>query len=148
MELELLRTYFPNGTNGEIIHNGEHLSYSIELPWLANKHNISCIPEGKYRMVKNYTKRHGLHLLLLDVPGRDAILIHPANDAKRQLLGCIAPVSILTGEGKGLESRIACDKVYKIAFDAIERKETVFITIKVEKVEKVERVEEFRGLEV
>ena len=81
-------------------------------------------------MVKNYTKRHGLHLLLVDVPGRDAILVHPANDAKRQLWGCIAPVSILTGEGKGLESRIACDKVYKLAFDAIDRKEKVFITIK------------------
>ena len=140
MDLELHRAYFPNGTNGEIYNDGKLLCYSIELPWLHNQHNISCIPEGKYRMVKNYTKRHGLHLLLLEVPGRDAILIHPANDAKRQLLGCIAPVSILTGEGKGLESRIACDKVYQLAFDAIDRKEAVYLTIKVEKVEKVERV--------
>jgi hypothetical protein len=129
MDLELHRAYFPNGTNAEIYNDGKLLCYSIELPWLHNQHNISCIPERKYRMVKNYTKRHGLHLLLLEVPGRDAILIHPANDAKRQLWGCIAPVSILTGEGKGLESRKACDKVYKLAFDAIDRKEAVYLMI-------------------
>jgi hypothetical protein len=130
MELELFRTYFPNGTNGEIYNDGSRLCFSIELPWLNNKHNISCIPEGRYRLVKNFTERHKWHLLLLDVPHRDDILIHPANDAKRQLLGCIAPVSILTSEGKGLQSRIACDKVYQIAFNAIQRKEHVYLTIK------------------
>lgn len=36
------------------------------------------------------------------VAGRSFILIPPANDAQKELRGCIAPVSILTAEGKGL----------------------------------------------
>jgi hypothetical protein len=146
MELELYRTYFLNGTNGEIYHDGKRLCFSIELPWLNNKHQVSCIPEGRYPLEKRFTEKHGWHLLLLRVKNREGILIHPANDALKELHGCIAPVSFLTAEGKGLRSRIACEKVYKMAFDAMERKESVYlrITKKVEKVEGVEKVEKLR----
>jgi hypothetical protein len=64
------------------------------------------------------------------VPDRSWILIHPANDAKTQLKGCIAPVTQLTGPGKGSESRLANEKLKALVLEALERKEKVFITIK------------------
>lgn len=127
MELELFRTYDPEGTNGElklVVCN------TIELPWLQNERNVSCIPEGRYELRKRFIKKFGLHLLVVDVPDRSWILIHPANDAKTQLKGCIAPVTQLTGPGKGNESRLANEKLKAIVLDALERKEKVFITIK------------------
>ncbi len=127
MELELFRTYDPEGTNGElklVVCN------TIELPWLQNKRNVSCIPEGRYELRKRFIKKFGLHLLVVDVPDRSWILIHPANDAKTQLKGCIAPVTQLTGPGKGNESRLANEKLKALVLEALERKEKVFITIK------------------
>jgi hypothetical protein len=127
MELELFRTYDPEGTNGElklVVCN------TIELPWLQNERNVSCIPEGRYELRKRFIKKFGLHLLVVDVPDRSWILIHPANDAKTQLKGCIAPVTQLTGPGKGNESRLANEKLKALVLEALERKEKVFITIK------------------
>jgi hypothetical protein len=127
MELELFRTYDPEGTNGElklVVCN------TIELPWLQNEQNVSCIPEGRYELRKRFIKKFGLHLLVVDVPDRSWILIHPANDAKTQLKGCIAPVTKLTGPGKGRDSRLANEKLKAIVLEALERKEKVFITIK------------------
>jgi hypothetical protein len=127
MELELFRTYDPEGTNGElklVVCN------TIELPWLQNERNVSCIPEGRYELRKRFIKKFGLHLLVVDVPDRSWILIHPANDAKTQLKGCIAPVTQLTGPGKGSESRLANEKLKALVLEALERKEKVFITIK------------------
>jgi hypothetical protein len=44
-----------------------------------------------------------------------------------------------------LESRRACDKLYKLAFDAIDRKEKVYLTIK-KNIEKL-RTERLASLE-
>ena len=127
MELELFRTYDPEGTNGEL---KLLVCNTIELPWLQNQRNVSCIPEGRYELRKRFIKKFGLHLLVVDVPDRSWILIHPANDAKTQLKGCIAPVTQLTGPGKGSESRLANEKLKALVLEALERKEKVFITIK------------------
>jgi Family of unknown function (DUF5675) len=127
MELELLRTYDPDGTNGElklVVCN------TIELPWLQNKRSVSCIPEGRYELMKRTTAKRGQHLLVLNVKGRDGILIHPANDALKELRGCIAPVTTLTGPGKGSQSRLANEKLKALVLEALERNEKVFITIK------------------
>lgn len=130
MELELWRTYFPNGTNGELYYEGKRLCFTIERPWLGNKRQVSCIPEGRYRLVKRYTQPRGWHLMVQGVKGRTGILIHPANDALRELEGCLAPVSLLTAEGKGVRSRAALNAVHKVVFPALERKEVVFLSIK------------------
>lgn len=127
MELELLRRYDPEGTNGElklVVCN------TIELPWLQNKRNVSCILEGRYELRLRTTAKRGQHLLVVNVKGRDGILIHPANDAKKELLGCIAPVTTHTGPGKGSQSRLANEKLKALVLEALERKEKVFITIK------------------
>ncbi|MBS1565314.1 MAG: hypothetical protein JST39_13050, partial [Bacteroidetes bacterium] len=81
MELELRRTYLPGGTNGEIISSGVRVCYTIELPWLDNLPQVSCIPEGRYELKKRYSPKFKNHLQVANVPGRDYILIHPANDA-------------------------------------------------------------------
>jgi hypothetical protein len=130
MEFELIRQYSPDGTNGEVRCNGNLICFSIELPWLRNQRNVSCIPEKRYELRKQYHPRYGDHLLVLNVIGRDGILIHPASDAKRDLRGCIAPVSSLIAPGKGTQSRLANDKLKALVFDAMSKNERVFITIK------------------
>ncbi len=130
MELELIRSYYPDGTNGELRCVGKTICFTIELPWLQNQRNISCIPEGRYELKKRFVQKFGLHLLVVDVPDRSWILIHPANNAKTQLKGCIAPVTNLIAPGKGNQSRLANEKLKALVLKALERKEKVFITIK------------------
>jgi len=127
--IELLRTYHPQGTNGEIWMDGEQLCYSIELPWLDNLRNISCIPEGTYSLSKRHSKRFGWHILIKNVPARSGILFHPANDAKRELRGCIAPVSQLTGIGKGGNSRVAFEKLRQHVYTLLDQGQQVYLQI-------------------
>jgi hypothetical protein len=107
MEMTMYRTYYPNGTNALLFVNGIRICYTIERPWLYNKPLISCIPEGRYPVMERWSPRFGFHLLVTGVPSRSLILFHPANDAATQLKGCIAPVTVLTGPGKGDCSRKA-----------------------------------------
>ena len=110
MELILERSYHALGTNGDLYLNGKFICNTIELPWIGNDRGVSCIPEGKYQLVKMFTKKFGLHYMVCNVPGREEIFIHPANDAMRELKGCIAPVSKIIGEGLGSNSRKAFRK--------------------------------------
>jgi len=130
MKLELIRSYFPNGTNGILQNSKGFICYTIELPWLNNEVRKSCIPEGKYVLVKRYSQKFGRHILLKDVPKRTFILMHPANNAKKELLGCIAPVTSLGGAGIGWESRKAFNKVKDLVYQAIDKGETVTLEIK------------------
>lgn len=63
---------------------------TLELPWRENKNRISCIPVGKYKVKRRYSKAHKEHFHILNVPGRDLILIHLGN-YKKNTLGCILP---------------------------------------------------------
>ena len=130
MELELIRTYFPEGTNGEILFNGKRLCSSIELPWLDNRNLVSCIPEGRYELIIRFSHRFQWHLQLKDVRERGLVLIHPANDALKELKGCIAPVSILEGPGKGAKSKIAFQNLLGPVFPVLDTRNQVFLTIK------------------
>jgi hypothetical protein len=130
MELELVRTYFPNGTNGELYYNGKRICSTIELPWLRNEPQISCIPEGRYELVKRYSRKFKTHFLVKDVAQRSLILIHPANNAKKELKGCIAPVSVLIAEGKGINSVLALERIKLLALEKLRNGDKVFITIK------------------
>jgi len=130
MNLLLHRTYLKEGTNGVLFYKGAFLGFTIELPWLENKRSISCIPEGVYELKPRFSEKFKHHLLLTNVPGRSLILMHPANDAKKELRGCLAPVSSLTGIGKGLSSKLIFQKTLSICHQAFERKETITLTIK------------------
>jgi len=136
MELELLRVYFSEGTNGTLACNGITICATIELPWKNNSARISCIPEGRYSLIKRYSPTFRNHYLLENVPDRQYILIHPANNALHELKGCIAPVSIITGIGQGSLSVKALQAVHSHLSVAFDSDEKVFITIKKNHYEK------------
>ena len=121
MEISIHRWYFANGTNGDLVLNGKLICHTIVLPWKENEHAHSCIPEGSYRLTRRFTEHLGHHFLVENVPGRDLILIHPANDALKELKGCIAPVTELLGHGLGSESRKALDCLISLADAEAER---------------------------
>jgi len=131
MELELTRTYFAGGCNGSIYCGGFFICHTIELPWKDNERSTSCIPEGRYELKKRYSPKFKWHLLVKDVPGRSVILIHPANDALKELRGCIAPVCTVTAEGKGLLSKNALTRLLAVAYAGLQ-KEPIFLIIKSE----------------
>ena len=120
MEIILERIYLPKGTNGILSFEGNEICKTIELPWRENKRRISCIPEGKYKLRKRYSAKFKWHMEVMNVKNRDLILVHPANDALKELNGCIAPVSQITGEGRGNESRKAFEKLKNLVFPYLE----------------------------
>lgn len=129
MELQLHRTYYSNGTNGLLLLNNQLVCYTIELPWRDNQPRVSCIPEGCYPLVKRHSLKFGSHLLLENVPNRSLILIHPANNALRDLQGCIAPVTTLTGPGCGSQSRAVFQPLVQQVYAVLAQQHSVTITI-------------------
>jgi len=108
-------TFTDKSTIGKLFINGESFCDTLENPWLDNQRNISCIPEGQYkvrlRLARESATRDYLHLLVQDVPNRDYILFHRGNYPS-QTQGCI-----LVGNGRKQDivenSRLAMDLVMK-----------------------------------
>ena len=116
VNLLLIRdTFTKESTIGRLFINGESFCDTLENPWLDNQRNVSCIPEGQYkvrlRLPRESATRDYLHLLVQDVPNRDWILFHIGNTAK-DTSGCI-----LVGNGRKQNvvenSRLAMDLVIK-----------------------------------
>ena len=61
---------------------------TLELPWLGNQRNVSCIPDGSYTAIKYDSPKHGPVLLIQDVDGRSMIEMHSGNFTY-QIEGCI-----------------------------------------------------------
>ena len=130
MILVLTRTYFPDGTNGKLECEGKLICNTIELPWKMNETKVSCVPEGKYFIRKRYSRKFQWHLQVVDVKNRSLILFHPANNALKELNGCIAPVTKISGPGLGLQSRLAFSKLKDLVYRALDSTETVLLIIK------------------
>lgn len=130
MVLVLTRTYFPEGTNGNLEFEGKMICKTIESPWKENQKMISCIPEGKYLLQKRYSEKFKWHIEIMNVSNRSSILFHPANNAIKELNGCIAPVTKISGAGLGLLSRKAFAKLRTIVYKALDEKRRVLIIIK------------------
>ena len=93
INLLLIRdTFTKESTVGELFINGERICDTLENPYLDNQRNISCIPEGVYkvrlRLARESATRDYMHLLVKDVKDRDYILFHIGNTAK-DTSGCI-----------------------------------------------------------
>ncbi|MCI9844542.1 DUF5675 family protein [Flavobacterium pectinovorum] len=129
MVLILSRTYFPKGTNGKLECNGKLICNTIELPWKDNKLKVSCIPEGEYFIQKRYSKKFGWHLEVMQVSNRSLILFHPANYALRELQGCIAPVTKLSGSGIGHMSREAFIRLKNLVYPILNQNQNVLLII-------------------
>ena len=59
----------PTGCHGRITVDGNHVAYSVELPWLGNERDVSCIPEGEYQLAYLESPKFGKRLHVIDVYG-------------------------------------------------------------------------------
>jgi len=110
MKLELKRLYFKDTyTIGKLYVDGDYLCDTLEDKHRSDGIKVygeTCIPEGTYRVILNYSNRFKKIMpLLLNVFGFIGIRIHSGNTDK-DTLGCI-----LVGENKFkgalINSRIA-----------------------------------------
>ncbi|GAO45396.1 DUF5675 family protein [Flavihumibacter petaseus] len=129
MELLLEREYDSSGTSGILSCEERFVCFTIELPWRDNKRMISCIPEGRYPLALRYSERHRWHLQVQNVPGRSLILLHKANNAAKELKGCIAPVSELVRPGVGKRSNDAFCKLMQLVKGGLERREEAWLRL-------------------
>ena len=116
INLLLIRdTFSDNSTIGELFINGERICDTLENPFINNERNISCIPEGEYkvrlRLPRESATREYLHLLVQDVPNRDWILFHRGNTSK-DTSGCIL-VGLSTKQDVVYNSTLAMDLLIK-----------------------------------
>lgn len=72
MKFTLFRSYLKDRTVGKIARTN---IYTLEPPWRDNKVDISCIPEGLYKVIRD---KHGrFHYYRFEyVPGRAHIEMH------------------------------------------------------------------------
>jgi hypothetical protein len=111
-------------SRGKIIFN----CVTLELPFLANKKQISCIPMGTYRAIKTKSNSKGEVLLIKQVPDRSSILVHVGNYSK-DTLGCVLvgrniEYSEGTSEHYITQSRLTMSSLLSICLDDL------FIVIK------------------
>ena len=59
LTLVLTRIYLAGGTNGTLLLHGAPICHTIELPWLGNRTDVSCIPAGRYRLRRTWSPRFG-----------------------------------------------------------------------------------------
>jgi hypothetical protein len=116
INLLILRDTFTEvSTIGNLYLDGEWLCDTLENPYKDNQRNISCIPEGQYkvrlRLPRESATRDYIHLLVKDVKDRDYILFHIGNSAK-DTRGCVL-VGIGTEQDLVKNSRLAMELLMK-----------------------------------
>jgi hypothetical protein len=130
MEIVVRRVLGQQGTNGQLFIDGRFVCYTIELPWRQNQRNVSCISAGRYTLRDHRSPTFGRVAYVIGTqPDRDFVYFHAANNALTELRGCIAPVTAITGEGRGTGSRAALNLFNKEVFAAFDRRQTVHLTI-------------------
>jgi len=90
MKTTITRIYSTKITTGVFSMESGFMTNTMELPWVNNARNISCIPEGLYEVIKQKaTKTRPYDFFrLMFVPNRSGILIHRITYVK-DLRGCI-----------------------------------------------------------
>ena len=74
-------------TLGRLSYGNFHC-FTLELPYISNEKNISCIPGGEYQAIKYDSPKHGEVILFLGTGHRQMIEIHAGNYTN-QIEGCI-----------------------------------------------------------
>jgi hypothetical protein len=93
MDVRIIRAFQNDKqTLGQLlILDSDRVAFScntLELPYVDNKRNISCIPTGEYWVRKRKSPKFGLCFIVEDVPNRKYILIHKGN-FHTDIRGCI-----------------------------------------------------------
>lgn len=130
IELNIVRdTFLKDRTLGVMYIKG-HEYQTGERIWASNQRNISCIPTGRYRCMVHQSPRFGKCIKILDVPGRDNILIHTMNFPATQSQGCIGVgCSRMDIDGDNIkdlyQSRVALNEILSL----IGHEKEIFLTI-------------------
>ncbi len=116
---------FKNSISGILYIQTRNLRWScrtLELPWLNNKPQISCIPAGKYVCRRLVSSKFGETFQVCDVPGRVGILFHAGNSAPRDTRGCIllGIGSEISGNNAYLLSSRAAMKTFMQMLEGVE----------------------------
>lgn len=98
-----------HGTFGWIRIDGRYF-HTLELPWIGNKPNVSCIPIGEYECEIYPSSKFGNVYLVKDVPGRSGVLVHQGNFGGNKLKGLKSNIEgcILLGKSRGVISGQKC----------------------------------------
>ncbi len=142
MELKVIRDVFgENTTTGKLYINDVFECFTLEDKCRALNSNMSldeinrikvygktAIPTGRYEVIITYSPKFAKAMpLLLNVPGYEAIRIHPGNSEK-DTLGCI-----LLGEARSADwvgnSKAAFNRFFPKLQAALKAREKVYITI-------------------
>lgn len=94
------RWYKDDVTLGILSMNGFQC-FTLELPWLDNQPNISCIPKGYYDYRRHESPRNGTVLALEGVEDRTHIQMHSGNFTYN-IKGCIlvgASITFIDNDG-------------------------------------------------
>lgn len=115
--LELKRFYIGADMNestlGILTENREIIAYTLELPWLNNARNISCIPPGKYVCAPYSSEKFAKCFSINSVNDREGILIHAGN-TRKDTSGCVLignQLGKLAGDEAVLNSRSKLDEM-------------------------------------
>jgi len=121
----------PTGTFGHFRFEGKYLTiegYTLERPWMDNKNDISCIPEGDYEAILHYWDRKDKNkeniwvLWLQNTGSRKGIFVHGGSTTE-DTKGCILigkgfdKGGNLTG-GPALRKAILTDNALDLLFDS------------------------------
>ena len=94
--------------------------YTIELPWKDNKTSVSCVPQGLYNCRPYTSAKYKNVWKILEVPGREAILIHSGNfacDVKLQVGNHSSDTEGCIMVGLGIEEKVPMITRSKEAMD-------------------------------
>jgi len=100
----------PKGMRGVLVYDQLPLCHTLELPWLNNSKNLSCIPNGVYDVSKSHSTNFGTCYRLSSVRGRSGILIHAGNFIK-DTRGCIL-VGLDCNDLNVLHSKLAMERLF------------------------------------
>ena len=90
MQIDLIRyCYGPDETLG-LLKFKDYALWTVECPWQNNQRFTSCIPDGQYALSAFDSPAHRDSWQIIDVDGRDGILIHSGNSVM-DVTGCISP---------------------------------------------------------
>ena len=87
MRLKIKRLLLESCALGHVTF-GNFCGFSLELPWLNNAEDVSCIPPGIYRCRKIESPHNGSCFEVIDVIDRTNIQGHVGNFVS-DVLGCI-----------------------------------------------------------
>ena len=118
MNAYLMRYEFTQDYIRGVLFVGGIMLHTLERPWQNNRRNVSCIPDGQYKvdfLPRTYSGKFNNVYHLQSVPNRTGILIHVGNLVE-QIQGCILvglKPGVLAGKPAVLQSGLAMNKLRK-----------------------------------